>query len=292
MEKFDIFDFFLEADEEETKKEEKDDKEKKDDKKEEKDDKEEIKDKEKEAEEEAEKYDDLIGDDDSFEPADDSDLSDDYNDIISSDDDDSLNDDFTTDDEYEKSSDSDDYNALIVMKSGESGEDDTAGSELYEKIAKIGYLFTIIANNMKHIHLNTCGKKFEEIHRQSEDYYAHFGYKSDHYFELAAQSPVIKLDNPTRSKEHVEDIEVETAEAYPFDIAIARMTANLNKAIDYVKSARMCSASRTDIQSSLDSELEYLNKQVNFILRKKAMSDETTPVSTPDVTIEAYNWLF
>lgn len=282
--KFDLLDFFLEADDEESKKE--DEKKEKEDKKEE----------DKSSDEDDSEYNDLMDDNTDSELSDDtdndsSDDGDEYNDLMDDDIGDLSADDGEEPVADDSSDDSDDYNTLIVVKGGDSGDGCCEGG-VYEKLVKLGYLFTVISNNMKHIHLNSAGQNFEEIHRQSEEYYHHFNWKSDQYFELAAESPMVKLDNPTRAKEHVEDIEVETEENYTFDKAISRMSANFNKAIEYVKCARECAGNdRTDIQSTLDEELTYLNKQYNFILRKKMINDDTVTPMEPPVT-ESYNWLF
>lgn len=291
---FNVNDFFLlEADDEAKKEEdEKKDEDKKDDEKKESESKEEDK-KEKDdksSDEDDSEYNDLMDDNVDSELSDDtdSDSSDDeYNDLM----DDDIGDLSADDDEPVADDSSDDYNTLIVVKGGD--EDSCCDGGIYEKLAKLGYLYTVISNNMKHIHLNCAGKKFEEIHRASEEYYYHFNGKSDQYFELAAEYSGVKLDNPTRAKEHVEDIEVESEENYTFDKAISRMTDNFNKAIDYIKCARECAGNdRTDIQSTLDEELTYLNKQCNFILRKKLITDDTvTPPMEPPVT-ESYNLLF
>ena len=191
---FDVLDFFNEADDE-TKEEKKED-EKKEDKKE---------DEKKEDKKDEEEYNDLMDDDidsssdDIDSDVDDTSSDDDYNDLV----DDDLSDDFTKDDDPvadDSTSDGGDYNTLIVVK----GEDDGGLGGVFEKVAKIGYVYTVISNNMKHIHLNACGKKFEEIHRTAENYYHHFNYFADSMFELASESPLIKLDNPTRAKEHAE----------------------------------------------------------------------------------------
>lgn len=291
--KFNVFDFFLEADDE-SKKEE-DDKDKKEEKK--KDDEDEKKDKKDKSSEDDDKdkddeYNDLMDDDIGDSSSDDNtsddsvEDSDEYNDLmdddigdLSADDDESVADD--------SSDDGGDYNALIVVKGGDS-EGGASGS-VYDALAKLGYLYVVISNNMKHIHLNCAGRKFDELHRQSEEYYYHFNEKADQYFELAAESPMIKLDNPTRSKEHVEDIDVESEENYTFETGISRMSNNFNKAIEYLKTTReKAGDDRTDIQSTLDEELTYLNKQYNFILRKKMINDDTV---TSDIS-ESYNYLF
>ena len=283
---FDVLDFFNEADDE-TKEEKKEDEKKEDKKEEEKKD-----DDKKEDKKDEEEYNDLMDDDtDSSSDDTDSDVDntssdEDYNDLM----DDDLSDDFTKDDD--STSDDGDYNTLIVVK----GEDDGGLGGVFEKIAKIGYVYTVISNNMKHIHLNACGKKFEEIHRTAETYYNHFNYFADSMFELASESPLIKLDNPTRAKEHAEGIEVEADTSYPFETAMARMSDNLNKAIECVKDARAAAGdSRTDIQSKLDEELSYLNKEFNYFLRKKMVADDiaSTPIapSDDDIAMESYNWL-
>lgn len=208
--------------------------------------------------------------------------SDEYNDIMSDDDDDDFDsDDFTGDDGDEGEGD-DDYNAVIMVSGDEpSGDLGSEGSDdVYAHMAKLGYLFTVIGNNMKHIHLNTTGRKFEEIHNQAEEYYRHFGYRCDDFFEIAKQSASIELDNPGRSKEHIEDVEVETEKDYPFELAISRMHDNLSKAIDYLKRARQFAGDRTDIESMIDDELGYLNKQVNFVLRSKMAVTESVDYNT------------
>ena len=290
---FDDFNILLEADDEEKKedkaaeKEEKKEDKKEEDKKKDKDD-----DKDKDPED-SDEYNDIMDDGDDTESDDegsDDDLGDNYNDIVADDDtedDDDYNDSFMdSDDDMNSDSSSDDdgdFNALVIVG---KDSDSLGGGDLYEKLAKLAYACVIVSNNMKHIHLNTSGRKFEEIHNQSEEYYRHFAYKTDEYFELAAESPMTKLDNPNRAKEHIDDIEVETEGDYgSFELAQSRMSANLSKIIDYIKDAREAAGSRSDIQSRLDDELGYLNKQVNFIIRKKLTGPHQCDVR------ESFNWL-
>jgi DNA-binding ferritin-like protein len=290
---FDYNDLLLEADGE-AKEEEKKDEEKKEDEKEDKKE-EEKKDEDKKDEDNSndDEYNDLMDDDidSDVDTSDlDTDTDDDYNDLMDDDTDDISSDEDPVADD--STSDGGDYNTLIVVK----GEDDGGLGGVFEKVAKIGYVYTVISNNMKHIHLNACGKKFEEIHRTAETYYNHFNYFADSMFELASESPLIKLDNPTRAKEHAEGIEVETDTSYTFETAMARMSDNLNKAIECVKDARAAAGdSRTDIQSKLDEELSYLNKEFNYFLRKKMVADDiaATPIapSDDDIAMESYNWL-
>ena len=246
------------------------------------------KDEEEKKKEEESKDDDDDDDKDSKDEHDDDtdpEESEDYNDIMGDgDDDDDFGDDFTGNDDDEtgdEGADDGDYNAVIMV--GEPNADLGADEDVYSHMAKLGYVFTVIANNMKHIHLNTSGRKFEEIHNQAEEYYRHFGYRCDDYFELAKQSAAIELDNPTRAKEHVEDIEVESEKNYPFDLAVSKMYDNITKAIEYLKKARATAGDRHDIESAIDDELGYLHKQADFILRSKmdktdAMTESFNPI--------------
>ena len=245
----DLF-FINEADDDEEKK--KNDDKDKDDKKEEKEKKE-----SKEKEDDDDDYNDLdlMGVDDSDTDIDDVDDSeesdDDYNDLM---DDDDIDTSDNTDD-----SDSSDYNALLVVSDTDDKSSDSGS--VYEKAAKAAYAYVVISNNMKHIHLNVCGRKFNEIHQMCDTYYNHFSDMADYFYELAAQSTLVTLDNPTRAKEHCEDIDVETEKEYDFKSALMCIDSNIKLAIKYISELRESSDMRTDIQSKVDDELGYLNKE-------------------------------
>ena len=266
----DLF-FINEADDDEEKKKNED----KDDKKEEKEKKE-----TKEKEDDDDDYNDLnlMGDDDSDTDIDDVDDSeesdDDYNDL--------MDDDMDTSDDTDDS-DSSDYNALLVVSDTDDKSSDNGN--VYEKAAKAAYAYVVISNNMKHIHLNVCGRKFNEIHQMCETYYNHFSYTADYFYELAAQSPLVTLDNPTRAKEHCEDIDVETEKEYDFKSALMCIDSNMKLAIKYISELRESSDMRTDVQSKVDDELGYLNKESRYFIRRRLKE----PMSSDnDVEMEAY----
>lgn len=266
----DLF-FINEADDDEEKK--KNDDKEKDDKKEEKEKKE-----SKEKEDDNDDYNDLdlMGDDDSDTDIDDVDDSeesdDDYNDLMDDDDID------TSDD-----SDSSDYNTLLVVSDTDDKSSDSGS--VYEKAAKAAYAYVVISNNMKHVHLNVCGRKFNEIHQMCDTYYNHFSYMADYFYELAAQSPLVTLDNPTRAKEHCEDIDVETEKEYDFKSALMCIDSNIKLAIKYISELRESSDMRTDVQSKVDDELGYLNKESRYFIRRRLKE----PMSSDnDVEMEAY----
>ena len=204
----------------------------------------------------------------------------DYNDLMN---DDSDIDDDLSDDSDDSSDDSDsDYNTLVVVKS----DSDSDAGTVYDKAAKAAYAYIVISNNMKHIHLNVCGRKFREIHEMCDSYYNHFSYMADYFYELAAESPLVTLDNPTRAKEHCEDIEVETEKEYDFKSALERVNNNIELAIKYISELRSASDMRTDVQSKVDEELGYLNKESRYFIRKRLIE----PTSEETIEMESYNY--
>lgn len=214
----------------------------------------------------------------------------DYNDLMSDSDDEDLDDSDTdndlSDDSDDSSDDSDgDYNTLVVVKS-DSDDSDTCACTVYDKAAKAAYAYIVISNNMKHIHLNICGRKFREIHEMCDSYYSHFSYMADYFYELAAESPLVNIDNPTRAKEHCEDIDVETEKEYDFKSALERINVNIEHAIKYISELRSASDMRTDVQSKVDEELSYLNKQSRYFIRKLLIE----PTSEENIEMESYNY--
>lgn len=236
-----------------------------------------------------EKYNDLMDDDDSDsdkkEEDDMTDSSDDFNDLDASGDEDFSSDD---DDISDDSNSDDDYNTLVVVK---TDSDDSSCGSLYDKAAKVAYAYTVIANNMRHIHINACGNKFEDIHQTTDSVHCHFNYTSDYFYELAAESPLVELDNPTRAKEHCEDIEVETNKDYDFKTAFETIDRNLNYAIKYLSELRDCADSRKDVQSKIDEELGYINKQSKYVIRKK-LYEPTSDINDSITESYSYNDLF
>lgn len=232
--------------------------------------------------EEKKKNEDEKDDDEKKESKDDS-SDEDYNDLMDDDEDfdDSDIDDDLSDDSDDSSDDSDsDYNTLVVVKS------DSDTGTVYDKAAKAAYAYIVISNNMKHIHLNVCGRKFREIHEMCDSYYSHFSYMADYFYELAAESPLVTLDNPTRAKEHCEDIEVETEKEYDFKSALERVNNNIELAIKYISELRSSSDMRTDVQSKVDEELGYLNKESRYFIRKRLIE----PTSEETIEMESYNY--
>lgn len=248
-------------------------------------------------------------DDDKSDDVDDTEVEDsednDYNDIIGDDDvidndDDDFNFDDTDDgtespegDENPSDATDDDYNTLIVAKVDGDAESESTTGSVYDAAAKLGYAFTVISNNMKHIHLNAAGEKFEELHEKCDMYYHYFNSKADWAFELASESPLVKLDNPTRAKEHCEDVEVEQETEYGFEDGFGAALRNLDAGIQYVNKLREAAEHiRPDIQSECDSLLTFLNKESKYFIRKRlATPGSDNVVAETEPMGECYNAL-
>ena len=207
---------------------------------------------------------------------DDKDTGDDvYNDITPESDDDSDN-------------GSGDYNALIIVDGDDDSDDMGGDDDLYSKSAKAAYAYICIANNMKHIHLNICGRKFQEIHSMCDDYYEHFSKFADAFYKLAAESPMTTLVNPTMAKDQCPDIQVESSSSYSFTSALTKINANIETAIRYISELRTASDSRPDVQSMVDYEANYLYKESRYSIRKRM----TDPVVSEEEEIENESYIY
>lgn len=140
-------------------------------------------------------------------------------------------------------------------------------NDVYSQAAATGYAYTIISNNFKHIHLNVVGRKFDRVHELTDNYYRYFSDKADFFFELALQS-FDSIDNPTNASNYTQ-VGVLEERNYDYQDACTCICAQLQIAIDSVCALRDAAASMTDIQSDCDSELSYLNKELNFFMRKR-----------------------
>lgn len=141
--------------------------------------------------------------------------------------------------------------------------------DVYTQAAAVGYTYTLISNNFKHVHLNVVGPKFDRIHALADEYYHYFSDKADFFFELALQN-FDSIDNPTNAQTYSQ-IGVLEERNYNYRDAGTCMCAQLQSAIDAVCSLRDSAVAMADtsVQSDCDTELSYLNKQLNFFMRKR-----------------------
>ena len=178
-----------------------------------------------------------------------------------------------------------DYNDMVAVSVTVSDDEGRIGKgSLFDKIANLGYAFTVISANLHHIHLHAAGPRFDRIHSMAEGLYEYFDKNIDYICELALQGSGIVLDNVANSAQHVQDIPVLVDKQFDFDTACNAINDNLSAAIRYVEAVRAAAEMRSDISSDMDEMLAYLNKQLNYLMRRRTLSTESVE--------EAFNILF
>lgn len=266
-----MFDLLLEADDEEEKKEEEKKEDKEDKEKEEEDKKDSDKDDDDDESDDDTDYNDMFGDDEDIDEAE------------------ATEPDSTTDSGTEEEPVSDeepsDYNDMVAVSVTVTDDEGRVGKgSLFDKIANLGYAFTVISANLHHIHLHAAGPRFDRIHSMAEGLYEYFDKNIDYICELALQGSGIVLDNVANSTQHVQDIPVLVDKQFNFDTACNAINDNLSAAIRYVEAVRAAAEMRSDISSDMDEMLAYLNKQLNYLMRRRTLSTESVE--------EAFNMLF
>jgi hypothetical protein len=118
----------------------------------------------------------------------------------------------------------------------------------------------------------------------AEGLYEYFDKNIDYICELALQGSGIVLDNVANSAQHVQDIPVLVDKQFDFDTACNAINDNLLAAIRYVEAVREAAEMRPDISSDMDEMLAYLNKQLNYLMRRRTLCTESVK--------EAFNMLF
>ena len=176
-------------------------------------------------------------------------------------------------DDEDKEDDSFDDSNDYLGDSDDTGSDTGLGEEgtgdLPNKLAKVAYACCVVVNNMKHVHLHIAGKKFDNIHSLAEKYYIDIGYWVDSYAELALEDKSGKVDNLSNSAQHVAEINIETEDKYDYESACTAISSNLRQLIEILKNCRESASSRSDIESKIDDNLGYLNKELNYTMERR-----------------------
>ena len=221
-------------------------------------------------EEDKKKYDEDDDDEDKDDDKDmeDNDYLDDDHDKDDEDDDKDMEDNDYLDD-GDKEDDSFDDSNDYLGDSDDTGLGEEGTGDLPNKLAKVAYACCVVANNMKHVHLHIAGKKFDNIHSLSEKYYNDIGYWVDSYAELALEDKSGKVDNLSNSAQHVAEINIETEDKYDYESACIVISSNLRQLIEVLKNCRESASSRTDIESKIDDNLGYLNKELNYTMERR-----------------------
>ena len=165
--------------------------------------------------------------------------------------------------------DSNDYLGDSDDTDSDTGLGEEGTGDLPNKLAKVAYACCVVANNMKHVHLHIAGKKFDNIHSLAEKYYNDIGYWVDSYAELALEDKSGKVDNLSNSAQHVAEINIETEDKYDYESACTVISSNLRQLIEILKNCRESASSRSDIESKIDDNLGYLNKELNYTMERR-----------------------
>lgn len=183
--------------------------------------------------------------------------------------DDDMEDNDYLDDGDNKEDDSSDDSNDYLGDSDDTGLGEEGSGDLFNKLAKVAYACCVVANNMKHVHLHIAGKKFDNIHNLAEKYYGDIGYWVDSYAELALEDKSGKMDNLSNSAQHVAEINIETEDKYDYESACTAISSNLRQLIEILKNCRESASSRSDIESKIDDNLGYLNKELNYTMERR-----------------------
>lgn len=176
------------------------------------------------------------------------------------------------DDSNEKKKDSDEEESSkdisdLVNDIDSSSDDSHETSGLYESLAQISYICTVASNNMYHIMLNLTGKQFDNLRHITKNYVDELMYISRRYMDLAIQGDII-IDNLCNAKEHVDSLDIETAERYNYEDACRSMDKMIKAVLETLKTAREAAIDRTDISNILDREIEWANRESYYMSRR------------------------
>ncbi len=144
----------------------------------------------------------------------------------------------------------------------------------YDNIAILGYMCSLAANDLHHIHLCAMGDKFQEIHSDAESYMDKVRDLGDLCFELALEDNCEPANETFALQEFnkitdIEDWQVETAISYDFTEAYEAMSRILSNLCDEIIVVQKLPNITSDISSELDNYLREFTKDVNYFIDKK-----------------------
>lgn len=135
-------------------------------------------------------------------------------------------------------------------------------------ITRAGALAVLLANDFWYIHLYSKDEDFDKSHKLTDQYYHNLSYEGDDLMELAIQEGYDILNPNTVSQVFPEYI-VESGTSYSYFDVVQRAKEKLSLYIDALKQVRN-STNKTDIQSKIDSMLEFWNKEVSYRLARRS----------------------
>lgn len=120
----------------------------------------------------------------------------------------------------------------------------------------------VFANNMKHIHLHIQGKKFDNIHSVTEEYYEQASEDSDYLAELCMEKGHY-VPNFCQAAQYIPAATVATMSECDYKAAITDLAVYMGTYVSALKALRETTPD-DDIQSKLDDMIRYWNKELNF----------------------------
>ena len=145
-------------------------------------------------------------------------------------------------------------------------------SEIYENIAILGYMCALASNDLHHIHLCAKGDKFQEIHKDAEDYMDRVRELGDFCLELAKENDC-EIANETFALNALKEIgidwNVETSNSYYFIEAYEAITRILTDVCQKIASIQKMNTISSDVSSELDTYLREFTKDINYFINKK-----------------------
>ena len=209
--------------------------------------------------------------------SDDDDDSDDYEDNDSdSDDEDYSGNDYIddegdssdSDDDFEDDSNSDYDGGNDYLGDAEEGDYQSSGEGSGNKLAKLAYAVVVATNNFHHIHLMCAGKKFDNIHRVTDELKSEIGYWVDTIAEMALEDEECEMDNFCNSAKYVSEMGLESEKTYDYESGCTAISETLRKLIEIMTETRN-SIDKPHVQSRLDDYLVTLNKNYNFLMKRR-----------------------
>ena len=124
------------------------------------------------------------------------------------------------------------------------------------------YTTQAIANDIKYIHWNCCGKNFDNVHTITEDYYNKLNQDLDLFAELALEQPGITLANPSNMTSKIDWSAVDDTNG----ISTGEAWQLIRNLLETLINTLECNYDKfsADIQSELDTIIRYWKKELKY----------------------------
>lgn len=138
-------------------------------------------------------------------------------------------------------------------------------SGVYEDLEALGFVLMLASNDIHTIHINAHGKDFTRLHLETDELYKQLNEYSDTCLEMCCEDGHF-IHNLNNAKDCLTQwsIEVPDCEGFTLVDGIRVTTEILNNVI--VAISELYNDCTTDIQSTLDEWLRYLNSKMNYFL--------------------------